>query len=238
VAEAQSPVLAKPTVGNPLRLLVVGEALAAALQTAGGVHTGTAVVAILRDPAHFEAETLRADVDMLVVDMNTLHEDSAARIVDWLARVRAVHAVVVYRYASAEALSRLPASKCSAIRAPVDGATLLAHCQMTTHGGAPESVSGAAEVAAIARVAPPRRYDDATLSELAALPSTVKCECPRHLAELICALSAFERYSAECESRSPGDAALHAFLQSTASQARHLIEDALSHVIEVENIQL
>jgi hypothetical protein len=96
----------------------------------------------------------------------------------------------------------------------------------------------AADVAAIAQAAPPRRYDDETLAQLATLSSTVKCECPRHLAELISSLSAFERYSTECESRSPRDAALHAFLHATASQARHLVEDALSHVLEVENIQL
>ena len=55
-----------------------------------------------------------------------------------------------------------------------------------------------------------RRYDDGTLSQLAMLSSAVKCECPRHLAELITSLSGFERYSAECESRSPRDAELHA----------------------------
>ena len=88
------------------------------------------------------------------------------------------------------------------------------------------------------RQAPPRRYDDETLSRMAALSSTVKCECPRHLAELIASLSGFERYSAECESRSPRDAALHAYLHATASQARHMIENALDHVIEIEDIKL
>jgi len=68
--------------------------------------------------------------------------------------------------------------------------------------------------------APPRCYDDEVLSQLAALSSTVKCECPKHLAELIASLSGFERYGAECESRSPRDAALHAYLHATASKAR------------------
>ena len=95
-----------------------------------------------------------------------------------------------------------------------------------------------AEGAAVAQTAPPRRYDDEMLSQLAALSSTVKCECPKHLAELIASLSGFERYSAECESRSPRDAALHAYLHATASQARYIIEDALDHVIEVEDIKL
>jgi len=76
------------------------------------------------------------------------------------------------------------------------------------------------------------------IQQLAALFSAVKCECPKHLAELIASLSGFERYGAECESRSPRDAALHASLHATASQARHMIEGALDHVIEIEDIKL
>ena len=66
----------------------------------------------------------------------------------------------------------------------------------------------------------------------------MNCECPRHLAELITGLVAFERYSSECENRNLKDAALHAYLHATASHARNLIEDALAHVIDVEDIQV
>ena len=83
----------------------------------------------------------------------------------------------------------------------------------------------------------PRRYSNETLAKLARLSTTVKCECPKHLAELITDLVAFERYSSECENRHLKDAALHAYLHATASRARNLIEDALAHVIEVEGIQ-
>lgn len=34
------------------------------------------------------------------------------------------------------------------------------------------------------------------------ISSTVKCECTRHLAELLTSLAAFEQYSTECESLS------------------------------------
>lgn len=86
--------------------------------------------------------------------------------------------------------------------------------------------------------APPCRFTDETLARLATLSSAVKCECPRHLVELISSLTAFEKYSTECVSRSPKDAALHAYLNATASRARHMIENALTQVIEAENIQL
>jgi hypothetical protein len=70
---------------------------------------------------------------VLVIEQATLYEDTAARVIDWLDRAQAAHAVVVYRYASAEALSRLPLSKCSALRAPVNPRTLQAHCLSITY---------------------------------------------------------------------------------------------------------
>jgi hypothetical protein len=59
-----------------------------------------------------------------------------------------------------------------------------------------------------------------------------------HLSELISSLSTFETYSSECESRNARDAALHSYLNETASRARFLLETALKKVIEVDNIQL
>ena len=72
--------------------------------------------------------------------------------------------------------------------------------------------------------AAPRRFDDATLTDLAGLSSTMACECPRHVAELLMQLSNFEAYSADCENRSPADAELHAYLQRVAATARTLFE--------------
>lgn len=224
--------------GTPCRVLIAGESLLQSMEAAGDNLSGLTLVAGYRDSGDFEARAGEADADVLVIEQTTLHEDTAARIIEWLTRARAAHAVVVYRYASAEALRRLPAAHCSVLRAPVDALTLQAHC-LAVQPLAPGLVkSTTGEGAAVISPAPPRRYDDETLAQLATLSSTVKCECPRHLAELIAGLSGFERYSAECESRSPQDAALHAYLYATASQARHMIEQALDHIIELENIEL
>lgn len=78
--------------------------------------------------------------------------------------------------------------------------------------------------------APPRRFDDATLADMAGLSSTLACECPRHLAELLLRLTHFEAYSAECEQRSPADAALHADLRRVTATARAQFEQALERV--------
>jgi hypothetical protein len=220
------------------RVLLVGESLAREIQAAGDTLTVMTPVGRYADIADFEARAGGAEADVLVIEQATLHDDTAKRVIDWLIRAKAAHAVLVYRYASAEALQRLPVSKCSALRAPVDALTLQAHCLSRMHAGAGLPAPALVEGAAVTQTAPPRRYDDEMLSQLATLSSTIKCECPKHLAELIASLSGFERYSVECESRSPRDAALHAYLHATASQARYMIEHALDHVIEIEDIKL
>lgn len=84
----------------------------------------------------------------------------------------------------------------------------------------------------------PRRWDDAALSDFAALSTTVACECPRHVAELLMQLSRFEAYSAQCEHRSPADAELHAYLGRVAADARAGFEAALEQVALHEGLLL
>ena len=65
------------------------------------------------------------------------------------------------------------------------------------------------------------------------------CGVPtRHLAELLIQLGHFEAYSAECEHRSPADAALHAHLRAEAGAARARFEAALEHVARLEGLTL
>ena len=85
---------------------------------------------------------------------------------------------------------------------------------------------------------PARRYDDATLADFAGLSSTISCECPRHVAELLVQLSHFEAYSADCRSRGPKDAALHVYLQRVAAASRSLFEAALERIAIEEGLML
>ncbi|PLC40631.1 MerR family transcriptional regulator [Ralstonia pickettii] len=81
-----------------------------------------------------------------------------------------------------------------------------------------------------------RRFDDKALSAFAGLTSTIQCECPRHLAELVIQLSAFQRYSDACLSRSPRDALLHRRLGNVANRAVQLLETALAEVVRHEGL--
>jgi len=90
----------------------------------------------------------------------------------------------------------------------------------------------------LAAPATPRRFDDALLTAIAALPSTSACECPRHVAELLMQIASFESYSAECASRNPADAELHAHLHQIAGVARQLFESAIEAVARHEGLSL
>ena len=77
-----------------------------------------------------------------------------------------------------------------------------------------------------------RTFSEPELAAARALKSTLNCECPRHLADLITALANFEQYSSECSVENWHDAAVHASIYAYANQSRWLMEKALSAVLE------
>lgn len=85
---------------------------------------------------------------------------------------------------------------------------------------------------------PRRKYSEATLARVAAIPSQVMCECPRHVAELITQLAEFEQYSLECLHKSAQDAHIHAHLSAVSGSARALFEQALEMLAQHEGIAL
>jgi DNA-binding transcriptional MerR regulator len=234
VSEVRAVTASAQTIGN-YRAIVVGEPLAAKMHAARDTLSNITLVACFNTIRAFRTAAGNLETDILVIEQPTLQQETAMQLVDWITRVNAVHAVVVYRFAAQDTLRQLPRSKCSMLRAPVEPLTVQRHCS-TIMGRVAASVTD--QALQPGEMAPPRRFDDETLARLATISSAVKCECPRHLAELLSSLSAFERYSTECESRSTRDAALHAYLSATASRARHAIEIALTQVIEAENIEI
>lgn len=66
---------------------------------------------------------------------------------------------------------------------------------------------------------PGRLTNDIWLTELSALPTVVECEYPQERVEIVLTLAHHEAYSAECESRNPEDALIHARLYAIAVRA-------------------
>ncbi len=224
--------------GQVCRLAILGESLRLRMENALQQVDDMDIVGSFAEVAKFEVAIQSLKPNVLLIEVPTLHEDTANRVIQWLQHSDAMHAILVYRFGNTESFRRLPKSKCTLMQAPVDPSTIQRRCQSllgtlnTANEQELQSLSFVGEVVA------PRKYDDETLARVAMQSTAIKCECPRHLTEIITSLSAFERYSTECESRSPEDAALHTFLNATASRARMMIENALEKVIETENIEV
>lgn len=232
---ASNPTMSTPD-GGPVTVIAVGAELENLVKSAQAELPGLRLQAAYRSLSELESQPGVIAARLLALEVPTLHEETVTRMIELAHRAQAEHTLVIYRYTSKMALRRIPVTNFSTMRGPIDINDFKRRYQeiigQTDIGNAGSDRPGALTAA------PRRRYDDTQLARLAQLKSPIQCECPRHLAELITTLAAFERYSMECESRNDQDAALHAQLHTATAHARHLIEQALEQVITAENIEV
>ena len=206
------------------RVVVVGHMLARKLEA----RLRPAAALVFEDLADAEREVARCGAaDVLVVHVASLHMPVTERVLALGAALPARLVVVVYSFGAERAADVLRAAGATVRREPVSGGELAKMIVASKAPPAPE---------ADAVPARPRRYSDSELVALAETPSRVACECPRHLAEIVTLLTAFEHYSTECISRDEKDAALHRHLHDVTSVARTMFEDALARVVVEEGL--
>jgi len=220
------------------RVVVVGSNMAMRLAEAVEDLQGLEVTGACATTEEIGELTLEENPDVVIFELPTLDDSHIEKLTQWQERLNAPYALVVYRFSSERVLQRINTTHCIALRAPVEITTLHRHCEAILHQLLNESKETALELPILSETIPPRLYDDNALARIANISTTLKCECPHHLAELAMGLNAFESYSAKCENQTREDAALHAYLHSATAQARQIIEQALEHLIEVEKINV
>jgi DNA-binding transcriptional MerR regulator len=221
------------------RLAVIGAALGERLQRPGLLRRLGRPVAVLGpfDDAVQAAAALRAtQVDALLVHAPNLQAG-------WLEALQAAPSLaglpkaVLYGFAAEPVCEALATAGTALLREPQPDAVLAQWLHsLAVATTAPSQAAGS--VALTTEPAPPRRWDDAALAHFAGRSTTIACECPRHVAELLMQLSHFEAYSAECAHRSPADAELHAYLRQVAATSRAQFEAALEQVALHEGLML
>jgi len=164
--------------------------------------------------------------DLIVVERPTLLSGDYSDLLHLRRRAAGGQMLLVYRFASRPILDQLRLLGVRAVKAPLTRDHLQLAASATSADGAP---------AADHRT---RRYSADQLRQVAGLATEVQCECPRHLADLVRELSAFEDYSLSCEVESPDDAALHREIYEVVARARSLVEDALGIVAHEERLDL
>lgn len=256
VALARGPLAAH---GLPWRVVVVGAGLAARLQRPSlarqlarplDVVAQCDALAVAQPEGSGAAGLPRADLLLLHTPgmVAELPHALAAAAQAW----RAPASAVLYGFAPDAVCRALADAGVALLREPQDDRHLAAWLNSLMHGAPPAArplpVPAPSTPTSVQLTRDPlwlgddaiapRRYDDATLSDFAGLSSTIACECPRHVAELLMQLSHFEAYSLDCEQRSPADAALHAYLHRVAATSRALFETALERLAIQEGLML
>jgi DNA-binding transcriptional MerR regulator len=169
--------------------------------------------------------------DVLLVHLPSLQPALADQVLAFGARLGTPSIIVVYAFGTELVAESLRAAGATVRREPATGRDLARLIAAARRAVTPSLVTSPLPVA-------PRRFSDEALVGLSERVSLVACECPRHVAELVMQLAGFERYSADCLSGSPADAALHRELSELAGTARAMFEGALERVMTEEGIEL
>ena len=228
-----------PTV-RAWRLAVIGAALGTRLQRPALLRRlGRPLVlwGPFDNAAQAAAALQASDVDAVLMHEPHLHAGWLESITAAAPSLAALPRAVLYGFAPDPLCEALATAGVALLREPQPDAVLAQWLHtLAVATMAPQATAGSAAIATMPL--PPRRWDDAALADFALHSSTIACECPRHVAELLVQLSRFEAYSVECENRSPADADLHAFLRQVAADARARFEAALEHVALHEGLML
>jgi DNA-binding transcriptional MerR regulator len=215
---------------GPVRVALVGEVLARRV-VAGGVDG----LEVARTCARLDGNVAAlegAEAEVLLIELPEPDEASLPLIGAARERAGASAAVVLYRFCASATIRALRAQGCLVARMPADMGELALLCRAALAGRQlppPARPTG---------VVPPLRFDDAALATITAAGNRLACECPRHLADLLLMVGSFERYSAQCASRSDADAQLHRELGQAAGLARGLLEAAMERLALAEGLPL
>jgi len=218
---------------QPMRLALMGTALARRLAVGGRELLALDIVAHFQNLDEVAATWPGTGAQLLLMEISELDE----RVVPGIGALRqklGMALVVLYRFGASATIRQLRAQGCLVARVPNDVAEIVLLCQAALAA----LPLAQAQLARQRPAAAPRRFDDRALTELAAASSTVHCECPRHLTEILLMINSFERYSEQCSSRNVADALLHEQLGRAAATARMVLEEALLRLARAEALPL
>lgn len=186
-------------------------------------------------PERFRVEVPALTPDVVVLDLAELKDVSNEEVASLVERCRAELAILTYSFARRQLIRSLQGPKVRALQAPITLETLQAHFAPLVIRRVLESTRK--EVFPMQPPTPPApKYSRAQLGKLMEVTSTIKCECPNHLAQLVERLQAFETYSKDCENLTPDDAQMHGLLYRATASARIEMERALDELLAYEKL--
>jgi len=191
----------------------------------------------------FMADLTGQHIDVVVLESPVLDSHVCEQLAECVERAGASRGVIVYSFGRVRDIDFARDSRIAVLRSPVNVEDVRVAAMHAYTPAAPARSKRSKETNTTAPTwhsaepVAPRRFNNVQLTNLAEASSTIDCECPQHLAQLVGDLTAFEVYSAKCANRDEDDAALHRYLHQTTAEARALVETALKRVAEAEGIE-
>ncbi len=200
---------------------------------------GIDIVGIYEDISELELRIKSSkQPDVIVIERPTINQHTHADIQTIRELSGAWHVVLLYGFSNQNYVEQIQSSQTTVVRSSIDVQELARLC--IYHSGGSEELPSLEMGSTLhfEQTIPARSFSNKQLAELSKISNTIKCECPKHITELVRDLVAFEIYSAECENASSQDAALHSYLHATTAQARSMLEESLLHLMRVEGITI
>lgn len=222
---------------RPVRLLACGKVLSVTLEHLSIDEPRIETVGLYSSVNAAGSNLDNSDIDVLVLEYASLQEDMLNEITAQHRRSDPALCIIIYAFASDALISKLENRGFVLVRAPVKTRLLLdivlSNISVVMEGNdmRVDSLDINSEPAKI-------RFSNEQLAMLSAIDNPLKCECPKHLADLILNLQQFEVYSLDCENRNDKDARVHQDLSRASGHARSILENALQRLIDHEDISL
>lgn len=231
--------------GGVCRVGVVGSVVKRAVREAAGTSPALQIVGEFSDIDDLVSSLRPGAIDLVVIEAETLFPEDIKALQELTVKMKFRRAILVYWFAREDLITPLDIRKITALRGPVDAAEIklacIAEIQFALRAGATVPVDTEEAAKLVKRLPvdiPERRFSNEDLVRIAGFSSVVECECPQHLANLLSSISAFEKYSEQCEDRNEEDAKLHRYLHETTALARETLETALAELMRQEGIEI
>jgi MerR family transcriptional regulator, light-induced transcriptional regulator len=221
---------------QPTRVALIGSVLGSEIFKAALRSENVVIAAQANSLAQLKALESIGSADVIFVEVPTLLDNTASEVEETVKPLGVEKVVLFYRFAPNALIRRLRSSGYSVVRMPFDAQEVVLLCSALLKRERP-GVSRNVYPDTTEDRSPPK-FSTETLLRLTQVKSGVYCECPSQLAELLMNVMAFERYSAQCASQTPEDAALHGRLEAEAAKVRKILENSITDVIRHENISI
>ena len=181
------------------------------------------MIDVIQDPKNIKAN-YHCKIDFVIAEIPTVNQGTLSAIQKILKQSKASKLLCAYDFGKESDIATLTTQDTGTISLPLNHSDITDWCSNNFSNYLQSTTTD-------------RLLTDQDLANIVAAGSTINCECPRHLSDLIHKLTAFEKYSSECEARNSKDAEIHQELEDTSAKARYLLEEVLIKLTKVDGIK-